>query len=216
MATRKYDHLAAIYDRRWSSYIKATVQATLDRLVLRPGDRILDLGCGTGALLQALADQDLGLDLAGLDYSHEMLAIARSKLPVTVTLCQGNAAELPWDDRHFDWVISTSAFHYFPAPDRVLQDIRRVLKPTGQAVITDWCHDYLTCRLCDWILRRQNTADYVQVYGQNQCQDLFVRNGFQAIALERYKINWLWGLMTAQAIPGGLIQDDTFSQREVG
>src|SRR2546426_5801764 len=79
---REYARLAPGYDRRWSSYIQAGVRGTLARLGARPAGAVLDVGCGTGALLAALAQSEppLGVRLAGLDPSPEMLAVARSKL----------------------------------------------------------------------------------------------------------------------------------------
>src|SRR5206468_9220731 len=83
---REYARLAPGYDRRWSSYIQAGVRGTLARLGARPAGAVLDVGCGTGALLAALAQSEppLGVRLAGLDPSPEMLAVARSKLAPAV------------------------------------------------------------------------------------------------------------------------------------
>ena len=72
----------------------------------------------------------------------------------------------------------------------------RVLRPGGQLVITDWCDDYLACRICDWYLRIFSAAHY-RTYGVRQCRTLLERAGARGVAVQRYKINWLWGLMTA-------------------
>src|SRR2546426_745335 len=83
---REYARLAPGYDRRWSTYIQAGVRGTLARLGARPAGAVLDVGCGTGALLAALAQSEppLGVRLAGLDPSPEMLAVARGKLTPAV------------------------------------------------------------------------------------------------------------------------------------
>jgi hypothetical protein len=65
-------------------------------------------------------------------------------------------------------------------------------------VITDWCDDYFACRLCNIYLRMTNRA-YYKTYRQRECGDLLRAAGFGNVQIERYKINWLWGLMTAVA-----------------
>jgi len=72
----------------------------------------------------------------------------------------------------------------------------RVLKPGGHLVITDWCDDYLACRICNVYLRLTNRA-YYKTYRETECRELLAEAGHPGATIERYKINWLWGLMTA-------------------
>ncbi len=74
----------------------------------------------------------------------------------------------------------------------------RVLRPNGRLVVTDWCDDYVACRICDLWLRLFNRAHF-RTYGEKQCRQLLEQAGFTAVRVDRYKINWLWGLMTAAA-----------------
>ncbi|MGB3615904.1 MAG: methyltransferase domain-containing protein [Elainellaceae cyanobacterium] len=194
---QEYARLAPRYDSRWSFYVNATVQQTLNRLNLQPGEHILDLGCGTGTLIQRLLPFSPAI-VTGIDPCPEMLAIARRKLPTSVDLQVASADCLPLPDAAFDIVVSTSAFHYFPDPDRALREIRRVLKPAGRTVITDWCHDYFACQICDVLLQRFNHA-HKQAYREAECEAMLQAAGLQDIVIERYNINWLWGMMTAQA-----------------
>ncbi|WP_051463685.1 class I SAM-dependent methyltransferase [Leptolyngbya sp. PCC 6406] len=139
----EYAHLAPWYDRRFSSYVNATVQETMHRLDLTSHGRILDLGCGTGTLIQRLLHLTPETEIVGLDPSAEMLSVARQKLPKSVELLVGSADKIPFPNESFDLVISTNAFHYFRHPSQAIQEIKRVLKPNGNLVITDWCDDYL-------------------------------------------------------------------------
>jgi hypothetical protein len=59
-------------------------------------------------------------------------------------------------------------------------------------VITDWCDDYLACRLCSIYLRLLRKAHF-RAYTQRECGDLLRRSGFVDVVVERYKIDWLWG-----------------------
>lgn len=194
----EYARLATDYDRRWSFYIEATTGATLARLTLRPAERLLDVGCGTGALLRCLARSHPAAHLAGVDPVPEMLEIARRKLPAPVELREGWAERLPFDARKFDVVVSCNVFHYVQNPIEALREMDRVLRPGGRLIITDWCDDYLACRLCDLYLRLFSRA-HVKIYGARECARRLQEAGYLQVNIDRYKINWLWGLMTAKA-----------------
>jgi ubiquinone/menaquinone biosynthesis C-methylase UbiE len=196
---QEYSHLADRYDTKWSFYIQATTQETLARIKLRSNDRILDIGCGTGALLEQIASNYPQSQLFGVDPVAEMLAIARQKLPSNTELKQGWAEALPFDGEQFDVVVSCNMFHYICQPVIALQEMHRVLRSNGQLIITDWCDDYWTCRICDRLLRLFNRAHF-KTYRQQELQEILVDAGYTDVRIERYKINWMWGLMTAKTV----------------
>lgn len=198
---RRYDRLAAVYDRRWSSYVQGSVRETLRRIELRDGERVLDVGCGTGTLLAAIAERAPRAKLLGVDLSPAMLAVARRKLGERAFLVAGEAGRLPFPDQRFDLVVSSSALHYWPDPEEGLAEIARVLRPGGRVAITDWCDDYLACRIADLLLRVLEPAHH-RTYGTDACQRLLRKAGFGEIRVERYRISRLWGLMTGTGIRG--------------
>jgi ubiquinone/menaquinone biosynthesis C-methylase UbiE len=194
----EYDALAPHYERRWSGYIAASMEETLKRVHPIKGERVLDVGCGTGMLLERIVDRYPDSEVTGVDLSPAMVAQARRRLPQRVTLEAADAEALPFSTHSFDLVLSVSSFHFWPAPKDALAELRRVLRPGGRLAITDWCDEYLACRICDRILRLVNPA-HQRIYGRSECAALLAGAGFQVSSLERYRISWLWGLMTAMA-----------------
>ncbi len=195
---REYADLAARYERRWSFYVRATSRETMARFEMEPTGSLLDVGCGTGALLQALSENYPQTRLAGMDPCPEMLDVARHRLHDSVELKEGWAERIPYSDRTFDCVVSCNAFHYIRRPLAALAEMQRVLRPGGTLVITDWCDDYLACRICDWYLRIFNAAHY-RTYRAKECKGLLEEIGVMEVTVKKYKISWLWGMMTATA-----------------
>jgi|TARA_B100000809_G_scaffold221472_1_gene229788 ubiquinone/menaquinone biosynthesis C-methylase UbiE len=193
---REYARLAGDYDSRWSFYIRATTRETIARLSVQAADNVLDIGCGTGAMLTQLVDLFPNAAFHGLDASSEMLDVARDRLPSRIELKQGWAEQLPYSDGTFNTVVSCNMFHYIRRPDAALDEMHRVLRPHGTLVITDWCDDYLACKLCDWYLRCCDRSHF-RTYGVRQCRRLLKSADAQNITIEKYKSTWLWGLMTA-------------------
>ena len=71
-----------------------------------------------------------------------------------------------------------------------------MLVPGGRLVITDWCDDYLSCRLCGLYLRIRRRP-FGRIYESAELKRMLDEAGFDGVGVERYKLDWLWGLMTA-------------------
>ncbi|HVT14745.1 MAG TPA: methyltransferase domain-containing protein [Thermoanaerobaculia bacterium] len=194
----RYQWLAANYDRRWQGYVAASTRETLRRAGVRASDRLLDIGCGTGALLAAVRGAVPAAAVTGIDLVPAMLAVARRKAAAGPGLAAADAVRLPFRPCSFDVVVSSSSFHYWHDPRLGLSEIARVLRPGGRVVLTDWCADFLACRICDAVLRLIHPV-HRRVYRRAECARLLAEAGFIEGAVERYKIDWLWGLMTATA-----------------
>ena len=195
---REYSKLALKYDERWSFYVKASLRETSRRIRIEPGQKLLDIGCGTGVLLEMLASRYPEAVLAGIDPVRGMLTVARERLENNVFLQQAWAEALPFREESFAVVVSCNMFHYIRTPEQALRETLRVLSPGGTLIVTDWCDDYFTCKICDLFLRAFNQAHF-RTYGERECCDLLASSGFKDIDIERYKISWFWGMMTATA-----------------
>jgi trans-aconitate 2-methyltransferase len=103
----------------------------LERLALRSGERVLDLGCGTGRLTAELASGP-GNFVIGLDRSESMLAQAVGHR--VALLVRGDGAALPFLPAAFDAVFSAATFHWIADHDRLFAGIHQVLKPGGRLV----------------------------------------------------------------------------------
>lgn len=115
--------------QREAGFVAELGRPLLDLLAPRAGERILDLGCGDGRLtLEAAAG---GARLTGVDLSPDLAQDARARgLDVQVA----DAAALPYPDASFDAVLSNAALHWMTAPEPVLGEVARVLKPGGRFV----------------------------------------------------------------------------------
>jgi len=110
---------------------------------LAPGARVLEVAPGPGYLSIEIAK--LGhYEQFGLDISKTFVEIAQSNARaagVKIDFRQGEAADIPFDDNTFDFIVCTAAFKNFTEPVRALREMRRVLKPGGKALIVDLKRD---------------------------------------------------------------------------
>jgi ubiquinone/menaquinone biosynthesis C-methylase UbiE len=189
---RTYDRLASEYDVRWRRYTKATVDAALRHVTFTGHEHVLDIGCGTGAMTTRLLERWPGVSVTGVDISLLMLAQARAK--ARSHWVQANAGRLPFRAGSFDAVTCANSFHFFHSPRATLAEIHRVLRPTGQLVLVDWCDDYLTCKLCGLWLRWTDRA-FHRAYTAHSCRKLLDESGFVVLNQARFRVDWLWGLM---------------------
>lgn len=118
---------------------KAWRKFAMRKMAVSPGDSAVDLCCGTCDWTISLAEASGSGPVKGLDFSPAMLDVGRGKIARNthggqIELFQGNAMELPFADNSFDYATIGFGLRNVPDPVRVLNEMRRVVKPGGMVV----------------------------------------------------------------------------------
>ena len=127
---------AEAYEARFvPALFRQWVEPVLQAAAVGPGDRMLDVACGTGIVARAAAERvgPVG-SVTGLDLNPAMLTVARRIAP-EIDWRQGDVAALPFDDDAFDVVTCQSAIFFFPDPTGALREMGRVARPGGRVAV---------------------------------------------------------------------------------
>jgi ubiquinone/menaquinone biosynthesis C-methylase UbiE len=136
--------LLPLYDPlTWLLRLGTLRQSLLREADLQPGQRVLDVGCGTGTLAILAKRTSPMSSIAGIDPDEMALARARRKARragVDVSFESGRADTLPYPDASVDRVLSSFMFHHLSRDDQraMLDEVRRVLKPGGRLHLQDF------------------------------------------------------------------------------
>ena len=153
-----FDAQASEYDARDTYYYsrngKISCRDIAALLKTREYSTLLDVGCGTGFLIDLLAGQKEA-EYIGLDLSEKMVEAAREKGIRGARFLTGSADRLPFADGSMDVVTCSQSFHHYPYPEKAMQEACRVLKKGGVYVLSDtgiggiggWIDNHILFRL---------------------------------------------------------------------
>jgi len=140
-----FDWLTPLYDPlvKWFMPESKFKSHLVKEACVQAGQRVLDVGCGTGTLTIIVKQTHPDAEVFGLDGDAGILEIARGKATragVEVTLLEGLAFQLPYADKSFDRVLSSLMFHHLTTENKrlALSEVFRVLEPDGELHIADF------------------------------------------------------------------------------
>lgn len=145
---RKYGYGGFRYDGRWKSFAEKLIK----HYDLKPGMRVLDIGCAKGFVIHEFKQLMPTIEVAGLDISE--YAIANGLESVKPLMRVGNAMELPYPDKHFDLVLSINTLHnlYLPGLFKALREIQRVGRGSKFIVVDSYRNEREKVNLMYWQL----------------------------------------------------------------
>lgn len=167
-----------------------TAQFSLPRFDAHPGQRVLDLACGVGAMAEQVARRFPGIELVGLDLSASQLRASRKNHPA-LPVTRADGGRMPFADATFDRVHCSWMLEHVPSPEAIVREVRRVLRPQGLChflEVDNW--SFMTrplLRDVHALLRRLNAAQ-VKAGGDpaigQRLHRIFAGAGFRRFTLE--------------------------------
>ncbi len=130
---------AAAYEQyigRWSVRLG---RSFADFVSLTDDDKVLDVGCGTGSLVEAILRSATVAEIVGIDPAEGFIEYSRARFPdPRIRFDQGSAFELPYPDGSFDRTLSLLVLMLIPQPEKAASEMRRVTKPGGTVAACTW------------------------------------------------------------------------------
>jgi SAM-dependent methyltransferase len=132
---RGWQRVAGRFQDTWAGLTSMFIPALLDAARVRAGMRVLDVACGSGVVAEAAAAR--GASVMGVDFSPEMVAIARARCP-EAEFQRRDAQTLALEDGLFDAVVMNFGMLHLPHPERAFAEAARVLRGGGRYAFTVW------------------------------------------------------------------------------
>jgi ubiquinone/menaquinone biosynthesis C-methylase UbiE len=198
-AKRNYDRLSKFYDFLAGSSEKPFISIGLKILDLAPGEKVLEIGFGTGYAILSMANSVgkngmvYGIDISEGMYTQTKKRVEKAGLEELVVLKQGDATRLPFEPGIFDAVFMSFSLELFDTPDMltVLHECKRVLKNTGRICVVAMAQKEnpgFAIKLYEWAHERFPVAvDCRPIY----TKDALIEAGFQIIDQSE---DTMWGL----------------------
>ena len=164
-----------------SRVLRADQSKVISLLNIQPGVHFLDIGCGTGLAVGQAANLVKGNGLFyGVDLSPKMIEKAKSNFSGkdNFRFLQANSESIPLEDNFFDIIICNNSFHHYLHPDKVLKEMRRLLKSGGKLYLLDPLADSLIAKLFD-VIKKRTEPEHVKIYSTKEFQQLFKQAGLK-------------------------------------
>ena len=186
----KWSRRADTYDDKRFNYFRFMQKELISIIQPKPNIKFLDLGCGTGWAVCYVANSVNGKGkFIGVDISKKM--IEKAKINATdiknVEFYENSVDNLPIKDNYIDIAICSNSFHHYLYPNKVLNEIKRVLRPNGTINILDITADDFFIRWIDRNTKRRE-KEHVQFYGTEDYARMFQQAGLRHIQSKRVKI----------------------------
>ena len=141
LSIKEFTKAAEVYDSDHAGIYemcKDDYPPILEELKKGTFENLLDVGCGTGPMVELLASEFPDKHYTGLDLTPRMIEVANAKGIENARFIVGDAEDLPFDDASFDAVICANSFHHYPNPQMFFDGVARVLRPGGMLVLRDY------------------------------------------------------------------------------
>lgn len=174
---RNFDKQAKIYDKSiYSMYPRKCYKYVIEEIQKKKFNKILDVGCGTGEILNTIATDKN--NYYGIDLSEKMVNIAKGKNnSKNITYLVGDAEFLPFEDSTFDIIICVESFHHYPNPNAVIKEFYRILNNGGTLIICDMYRKAPLRQFYNFLMKIVNTGD-VKIYTKNEISKILENEKF--------------------------------------
>lgn len=177
-----FNKQAIVYDNSiYSMYPRKCYGAVIKEIKALQYRNLLDVGCGTGEILNKIATDKN--NYYGLDLSEKMIEIAKSKKnSKNITYLVGDSEFLPFDNETFDVIICIESFHHYPNPNAVMKEFYRVLNNGGILLLCDMYRKAPLRQFYNVLMKIVNTGD-VKIYTRNEMTEIISKANLK---LENY------------------------------
>ncbi len=190
-----WDKAAELYEGYWRAQLEPAQTRMLELAALRPGERVLDVACGSGLVTFRAAEAVGGQGhVVGTDISGDMVELSRRNAAergvTNASFERMDAEQLELPDESFDAALCGLGLMYVPDPQRALEEQRRVLKPGGRAAAAVWgergkCGWAEIFPITDARVKSEVCPMFFQMGTKNVLEQTFLMAGFSDVRCER-------------------------------
>lgn len=191
LSKEHFNKQASIYDEKdtiyYYKYGKISCNYMSEYLKNIDYNKLLDIGCGTGYLINMLKKYKATAEFYGLDLSEEMINISKSKNIKDAEFILGSANKLPFNDNTFDIVTCIQSFHHYPYPDEAMKEVYRVLKKGGIYILSDTGVGGIAAWIDNNILFKVMKSGDCRTENKEGISKRMLKNGFDVIDKKQIK-----------------------------